>query len=171
MRAHVGDADITEPYKAFLANVEGFSKLNKLPMTLVFSDETTLDDFIANKAQWHGSCHKKFSRFRLNRLQNLQMDLAEAGPSRETGIHKKRTKESAPSPKFCIFCSKDTSSLHEVCTFNFDTNICKMAEDLQDTSMLAKIGKSDLMALEGKYHLSCLTNYRNCHRSLMQRQR
>ena len=42
-----------------------------------------------------------------------------------------------------------------------------MATDLQDTALLAKIEGGDLIALDAKYHLACLTQLRNWYRSLM----
>ena len=41
-----------------------------------------------------------------------------------------------------------------------------MVKELQDTTLLAKIEGGDLIALEAKYHLPCLTKLRNRHRSL-----
>ena len=41
-----------------------------------------------------------------------------------------------------------------------------MAKNLQDAaSLLARIEGGDLIALEAKYHLSCLATFRNHHRS------
>ena len=40
-----------------------------------------------------------------------------------------------------------------------------MAKDLRDASLLARIEGGDLIALEAKYHLSCLATFRNRHRS------
>ena len=42
-----------------------------------------------------------------------------------------------------------------------------IAKDLNDTSLLTKIQGGDLIALESKYHLSCLAKLRNCHRSYL----
>ncbi len=47
-----------------------------------------------------------------------------------------------------------------------DTNVRTMATDLQNTALLAKIEGGDLHALEAKYHVSCLTKFRNSHRAL-----
>ena len=51
-----------------------------------------------------------------------------------------------------------------------DTNVRRMATDLQYTALLAKIGSGDLHALEAKYHMACLTKLRNTHRSLNREQ-
>lgn len=45
-----------------------------------------------------------------------------------------------------------------------DHEIRKMATDLQDTLLLARISGGDL---EGKYHYKCLSDYKNRHRSHM----
>ena len=45
-----------------------------------------------------------------------------------------------------------------------------MATDLQDTALLAKISGGDRIAIEAKYHLSCLIELRNRHRSKKTRQ-
>ena len=44
-----------------------------------------------------------------------------------------------------------------------------MAKELQDTALLARIEGGDLIALEAKYHLPCLTKLRNQHRSLLKK--
>ena len=40
-----------------------------------------------------------------------------------------------------------------------------MAENMEDTEMIARISSGDLVALEAKYHFQCLTKYRNRYRS------
>ena len=42
-----------------------------------------------------------------------------------------------------------------------------MATELEDSALLAKPDGGDLIALEAKYHLACLTKLRNRHRSLL----
>ena len=57
----------------------------------------------------------------------------------------------------CILCGHlTTDSLHE-----FTTTIRDMANEMCDSELQVKVsGGIDLVAIEGKYHLSCLTNYR-----------
>ena len=40
-----------------------------------------------------------------------------------------------------------------------------MVNDMQDNALLTKISGGDLVAIEAKYHFSCLSEYRNRHRS------
>ena len=39
-----------------------------------------------------------------------------------------------------------------------------MAIELQETDLMARMEGGDLIALEAKYHLQCLTALRNCYR-------
>ena len=64
----------------------------------------------------------------------------------------------------CLFCVKGhkEGELHQVSTFDADSNIRTMITELQDTQLLARI---DLIAKEMKYHFECLTALRNRYRS------
>ena len=52
-------------------------------------------------------------------------------------------------------------------TIKAGNNIRVMAADLQENELLTRIEGGDLIALDAKYHLACLTALRNRHRSLM----
>ena len=67
----------------------------------------------------------------------------------------------------CIFCSMPSGKLHQCATMELDSNLQKKAEDLQDTTLIAKLSGGDLIATEGKYHNKCRTVYRYHHRSFM----
>ena len=70
----------------------------------------------------------------------------------------------------CTFCSLPSGKLHQCATMEFDSDLRKMAEDLQDTALIAKLSDGDLIAIEAKYHNKCRIAYRNRHRSFMQLQ-
>ena len=63
-----------------------------------------------------------------------------------------------------IFCCEGRGKLHECATKKLDEDLRKMAIKLQDTALLARISGGDLVAIEAKYHLDCLTRYRNKYR-------
>ena len=67
----------------------------------------------------------------------------------------------------CVFCVKghEEGDLHQVSTFDADSNIRSMVTELQDTELLARIDGGDLIAQEMKYHLKCLTSLGNCYKS------
>jgi len=61
----------------------------------------------------------------------------------------------------CLFCQKD-GSLHEFKTLEADHSIRKIAAELQDIQLMARMEGGDLVALEAKYHLGYLRNsYKN----------
>ena len=66
----------------------------------------------------------------------------------------------------CIFCVKgrEEGDLHQVSTFDADSNARTMITVLQDTKLPSHIDGGDLIAKEAKYHLKCLTSLRNRYR-------
>ena len=70
----------------------------------------------------------------------------------------------------CIFCEKVSSEkLHEYSTRNTEISLRAMANDMQGNALLTKISGGDLVAIEAKYHFSCLSEYRNQHRSYLRK--
>ena len=67
-----------------------------------------------------------------------------------------------------IFCNKKNGKLHEYSTFSSDKTLRNMALEMQDTVLMAKISAGDLVAIEVKYHLQCLTAYRSKYKSHLQ---
>ena len=64
----------------------------------------------------------------------------------------------------CLFCEKaeEEHVLHEVSTFDADKSI----REINDTQLLSRIVGGDLIAMEAKYHLTCMVKLRNRYRSL-----
>ena len=58
-----------------------------------------------------------------------------------------------------------SEQLHEFTTLNVVKSIKSMATEMSDRELLIKIRGGDLIALEAKYHLTCLTIYRNHYRT------
>jgi len=73
---------------------------------------------------------------------------------------------SLTNPCVCSVKKVDLNFTSSQPTFEADGRVRQMAKDLEDDSLIAKISGGDLIALEAKYHLECLTSYRNRHRSV-----
>lgn len=85
---------------------------------------------------------------------------------------RKRVRNHPTQPKnICIFCAKAEDQLHDCTTLHAHENVQCMATELQDTALLARIAGVDLIAIEAKYNLSCLSELRNQHCSLSRQQR
>ena len=80
----------------------------------------------------------------------------------------KRRKVTGTDEK-CVFCNEKVGVLHSFSTIEADRNLCRIVTDLQDFELLAKISGGDLIAIEAKYHMKCLTNLRNKHRSFQRK--
>ena len=67
----------------------------------------------------------------------------------------------------CIFCVSgvEGGELHNFTTLEADRNFRLMATELQDFQLLSRISGGDLIAIEAKYHFTCLTSIRNRYRS------
>ena len=65
MNANNSDEAKREVYNLFLQNVAEFSLIDALPIHLKFGSEVTVDTLVDQKAQWHKSCHLKFSNSKL----------------------------------------------------------------------------------------------------------
>ena len=63
----------------------------------------------------------------------------------------------------CFFCDQEAgvAGLHEVSTMGMDQTIRTYATELKDTNLLAKLAPGDMVALEAKYHKSCLADIFN----------
>ena len=79
----------------------------------------------------------------------------------------KRNKLQSMIKMACLFCQQYGGGLqlHEFKTLEADKTLRQMATDLQETELMARIEGGDLVALEAKYHLECLTALHNRHRS------
>ena len=51
-----------------------------------------------------------------------------------------------------------------------DCDLQRMATDLQDTTLMAKLSGGDVIAIKAKYHYNCLSAYKNQHRSYLRSQ-
>ena len=77
----------------------------------------------------------------------------------------KRNRRQSMEKMACLFCQQEGGNLHEFRTLEANKSVRQMAIHLQDTELMARIEGGDLVALEAKYHLECLTGLHNCHRS------
>ena len=124
-------------------------------MELKFSiDTTTTEDLLRNNAKWHQSCHLKFSLAKLKKAQKRKKPTADDGDSLSKSS--KRRKVTGSDEK-CVFCDETVGVLHSFSTIEADRNLHRIVTDLQDFELLAKISGGDLIAIEAKYHMKCLT--------------
>jgi len=136
-------------YQNFIQVVEEFRELEPLPVNLKvdFRGEDAAGLLLRNKAKWHKSCHLKFAYSKLMRVQEQKGRNCEH-PSTDDQRKSKRRASGIPDEEACIFCSQPSGKLHQCATMGLDNDLRKMATDLEDTSLLARISGGDLVAIE-----------------------
>ena len=168
MKAHSFDINI---YNTFLSNATRFKNLSSLPVELKFNKETTtVDDLVSNSAKWHQSCHLKFSSSKLEKVQKRK-SVPPAGHDTLVSLKSSKRRKVIGDDQKCLFCDEGdkVGVLHSFTTIEADRNLRQIVNDLQDFEPLAKISGGDLIAIEAKYHMKCLTNLRNKHRSFQRK--
>ena len=159
-----GSRDKSEPYSSFLNNVNAFRALGALPVFLNFGEDMTVSELVQNQAAWHKSCYVKFSTEKLERATRKR----DRDNSTESSLPGLKRHQRQPVDKMaCLFCQQEDGHLHEFRTLEADETVRQMATELQETELMARMEGGDLIALEAKYHLQCLTALRNRYRSLM----
>ena len=156
--------DKTDAYTSFLSNVEQFRCLGALPTELCFGTDETAENFACHSVSWHKSCHLKYNNTKLAKAKKKR----EHNPEAE---EKRPIKRKALNVQMCFFCEKgeEENVLHGVSTFDADKNIRNMITELNDTHLMTKIVGADLIAMEVKYHLTCLVKLKNSYRSLIRK--
>ena len=144
-----------EVYQNFIQAVEEFREQEALPVNLKgdIRGEDAAGLLFLNKAKWHKSCHLKFAYSKLLRVQEQKGRKHEHPSTAYDDQRKSKRKASGiPDEEACIFCSKPSGKLHQCATMGLDNNLQKMATDMEDTRLLARISGGDLVAIEAKYH-------------------
>ena len=69
------------------------------------------------------------------------------------------------SDNYFFFCGQidDAVNLHQCQTLLLDKCVRKMAQELVDTKLLAKLSEGDMIATEAKYHCNCLSRLYNAY--------
>ena len=108
-------------YEIFLANVNGFKKINLLPASVNFEEDTTSQCLYDDHAKWHKSSHLKFAGSILLRAQSSQKrkNGNKTDNESDTDGARKSSRLSLGTPRkdMCLFCAYSTTgSLHN-CEF------------------------------------------------------
>ena len=159
-----------QTYASFLENVRSFRQLNALPVDIRFEDDVDVEHLCRNNASWHKTCHLKFSASKVKKAQ-------------ERVDRKRKSEDEVPAPTYtntkrrasnqadmrCLFCREEDviENFHFCSYLETDRRIREMALELQDYELLGRKSGGDLIAIEAKYHLDCITTFRNRYRSLV----
>ena len=164
-------------YKSLASMLTKFNEIGELPSYVRFPAlddgdgiETTL---AVHNAKWHKTCRDAFNATKFERAQrrkiasthNQQKQMEQDQSPCTSKEHFTRSVNvlscaGTPDKPCCFFCD-ESGDLHEASTFSLDSRVRNCAYILQDSRLLAKLGSHDMIALEAKYHSSCLVSLYN----------
>ena len=169
-------------YTSLATNLASLHELNSLPLNINIS---RLDDgegieeaLLAHTAKWHKACYVLCNATKVERAKNRQEKASHEIPHTVlSSRHLRRASEAsecstatkvAKQPA-CFFCDETTGEFHKAATITLDTRVRKIATELEDTKLLAKLAAGDMIAIDAVYHFQCLTALYNNHRSQLRR--
>ena len=124
---------MTDAYESFLTNIKQFQDINALPTKLSFPCDYSAGDLATHNASWHKSCHLKYNNSKLAKAKKRSISITSSDDLRTP-----QRKRQAMEVNSCLFCEKgqEEGDLHQVSTFDADSNIRTMITELQDTCLL-----------------------------------
>lgn len=168
-------SDDSEVYDKFYKNLLEFQTLDCLPVQNLKLKNVSAIDLKTNNALWHRKCSLKFSDLKLERAKKrknsenaTKITSSSCSPVKTRRLRNSQSFSVCSTLEICIFCNKSGGELHNASTENISATVKRYATDLNDTNLLVKIsGACDLLAMDAKYHLTCLTALYCRHRSYM----
>ena len=159
-KANVKDEEIMNTYEYFLQLVKKLRDAEVvLDSILKLPSHITAITLYQNNAKWHKSCRLRFSDTKVEALLKLKQKMNEESGETEEIQTPKRPRLTEFDNQKCIFCQKSTAEhLQAITTNGFGDLHKNMATEMNDTIMLLRLDKGDLVAAEGKYHRSCNTS-------------
>lgn len=156
-------SDAGAGYSTFAANILKFNEVGCLPININISrlnEGNGIESTLANnRAKWHKNCYSLFNSTKLKRAQKRHSDeLEQAVGHKYTRSSCSNVPENEATCFFCDEVETHSKPLRNVCTFGLDSRVRASAFKLQDQKLMTKLSQgADLIALEAKYHPTCLT--------------
>ena len=147
-------------------NLKEFQQIGELPSVPRKQVEkyTTASElasaFVEHEAVFHKTCMTRYDQQKLQR--KIKQRNNDEGSS-ETPQCSRNTVSANNFKEKCFFCDKVEAcgTLHSCQTLYLDMRVRKIAHELADTKLLAKLSEGDMVATEAKYHLKCLVLFYN----------
>ena len=141
-------------------------------------DCTGIEETLAHhNAKWHKTCYVMCNKTKVDRVRKkLSKEQALATSSsplkgRIRGAFSSSSHESAEHIPMCFFCDAPVEQDYpKAATKNLDANVRKMATELKDTLLLAKLSSGDMIATDAVYHKHCLTGLFKYRSSIRQKE-
>jgi len=126
------------------------------------------------KAIYHKNCLARHNQTHLGRFIKSKAKSIQEEEMEPCSSQRSTRQTNPPALNFvksCFFCDtkEESENLHECQTLYTDMRVRKIAQDMADTELLQKLSEGDMVAIEAKYHASCLVTLYNKYRDFNQR--
>lgn len=165
-------------YRTLAENLEkilpfqNFKLESGFPLKSLIVDTDIFTSLKEKKAKWHKSCALLYQAPKVNLLiDKLKQSLAESpqgSSTKPSTSEPRKTRSTLPLVNakldICFLCKKTGNvrqPLHNCATKSVYQNVKRCAMELHDTELLAVLAEGDLIAMEAKYHLICLSRLYN----------
>ena len=158
-----------EGYVSLVADLSIFADYDSLPRCLrtlnrLDSGSGVLPTLVNQSAKYHKMCRSKYDSHKAKRLTASKSGRKRGAHSSLHAVSTRATRSSLSSNdlrKVCIFCDQGEEIGHLKCasTLGIGPSIHENAVLLQDDTLLRKLGSTDLVALEARYHKTCYTKF------------
>ena len=159
-------------------NLRSMDELDSLPLSINISrldDGTGIEATLTHhNAKWHKTCYAMCNKTKVDRVRKKvtkeQTSATSSLPlkGRLRGAFPSTSHQGAEKIPVCFFCDAPVEQdYHKAATKKFDINVRKMATELKDTLLLAKLSSGDMIATDAVYHKHCLTGLFTRYRSSM----
>jgi len=174
--------DVSAGYRTLAENLSSFRELGEIPSNLKLmrldKGEGVESILVSNHARFHKVCKEKYNQIKLQRLQKRRSaeTASETGDDpEESGAKRTRstldtTHVMKETRRFICDELSTMEELSEARPTNLDSHVRECAAQLNDSKLLAKLSRGDVIAIEAKYHKKCLVALYNRLRS-QQRER
>ena len=161
--------------------MKAFQQINALPTLLSSrcekyeSFEKLCAIFLEKKAGFRISAYNKQKLERKRKLpqvkrldpafHNEEDNESEVSDSEAKRRSTRRSEEKPTHSEKCFFCGEFSKDMHRCQTLELNQNVRDIATEMADNQMLAKLIQGEMVAIDAKYHLRYLVDYKNRYRS------
>ena len=130
------------------------------------TDQDLVSQFVKQKAVFHKTCSNKCDSHNFKqKVQTENINISSSSPVEMPWSTTRILSTPNYSDNYFFFCDQtdDAVNLHQCQTLLLDKCVRKMAQELVDTKLLAKLSEGDMIATEAKYHCNCLSRLYNAY--------
>ena len=171
-------------YHTVSSNLKAFQQINSLPTSLPSrcekyeSFEKLCAIFLEKKAVFRKSCMSAYNKQKFDRerklpqvksldpaFHNEEDNESEVFDSEAKRRSTRRSEEKPTHSEKCFFCGEFSKDMHRCQTLKLNQKVRDIATEMGDNQMLAKLSQGDMVAVDAKYNLRCLVDYKNKYHS------